>query len=121
MTTSEIATVLAWHDALNEKDFDTLLSLSSDDIEVGDAKGATQGHTALLEWAQSADVTVEPGRMYVHDGVVVVEQEVTSAAGSTATATAFRVVRDHITSLFRHPDLATALAATELTERDFAG
>ena len=24
MTTSEIATVLAWHDALNEQDFDTL-------------------------------------------------------------------------------------------------
>src|SRR5262249_14491279 len=51
MTTSEIATVLAWHDALNERDFDTLLLLSSDDIEVGDAKGATQGHAALLEWA----------------------------------------------------------------------
>ena len=26
MTTSEIATVLAWHDALNEHDFDTLLA-----------------------------------------------------------------------------------------------
>ena len=56
MTTSEIATVLAWHDALNERDFDTLLSLSSDDIEFGDAKGAAQGHDALLDWAQSADV-----------------------------------------------------------------
>ena len=47
MTTSEIATVLAWHDALNERDFDTLLSLSSDDIEIGDANGAGQGHAAL--------------------------------------------------------------------------
>ena len=74
MTTSEIATVLAWHDALNEQDFDTLVALSSDDIEVGDAKGAAQGHTALLEWARSSGVTAEPGRMYVHDGVVVVEQ-----------------------------------------------
>ena len=122
MTTSEIATVLAWHDALNERDFDTLLALSSDDIEVGDANGAAQGHTALLEWAQSVGISAEPGRMYVHDGVVVVEQEITSADGTTNTAaSAFRVVRDHVTSVFRHPDLATALAATELSEKDLAG
>jgi ketosteroid isomerase-like protein len=121
MTTSEIATVLAWHDALNERDFDTLLSLCSDDIEVGDAKGAAQGHDALLDWAQSTDVRAEPGRMYVHDGVVVVEQEVTTTAGATTAAAAFRVVHDHVTSLFRHPDLATALAATDLTEKDFVG
>jgi hypothetical protein len=122
MTTSEIATVLAWHDALNERDFDTLLSLSSDDIEVGDATGAAQGHAALLAWAQSADLRTEAGRMYVHDGVVVVGQEITSAAGNTTTAAAaFRVVRDHITSMFRHPDLGSALAATDLTEKDLVG
>ena len=121
MTTSEIATVLAWHDALNEQDFDTLVALSSDDVEVGDAKGAAQGHTALLEWARSSGVKAEPGRIYVHDGVVVVEQAVTSAAGSTTAASAFRVVHDHITSVFRHDDLAAALAATELTENDLAG
>jgi ketosteroid isomerase-like protein len=120
MTTSEIATVLAWHDALNEQDFDTLVALSSDDIEVGDAGGAAQGHAALLEWARSADVKAEPGRLYVHDGVVVVEQQVTSAAGNSAAAAAFRVVHDHVTSVFRHADLASALAATELTEQDLA-
>jgi ketosteroid isomerase-like protein len=121
MTTSEIATVLAWHDALNEQDFDTLVALSSDDIEVGDAKGAAQGHTALLEWARSVGIKAEPGRMYVHDGVVVVEQQVTSAAGSTTEASAFRVVHDHVTSVYRHGDLASALAATDLTEKDLAG
>ena len=42
MTTSEIATVLAWHDALNAADVDTLVGLSSDDIEVGDAHGAAK-------------------------------------------------------------------------------
>jgi hypothetical protein len=110
MTTSEIATVLAWHDALNERDFDTLIALSSDDIEIGDARGAVQGHDALVEWARSTDVPVEPARMYVHDGVVVVEH----AAG----AWAFRVVRDHVTSVFRHADLSSALAATDLTEQD---
>jgi SnoaL-like domain len=115
MTTSEIATVLAWHDALNEQDFDTLLQVSSDDIEFGDANGASQGQEALLEWARSLAVTAaDPGRMYVRGGVVVAEEQ-------DGEAVAFRVVRDHVTSVFRHPDLATALAATELTEKDLVG
>jgi hypothetical protein len=57
--------------------------------------------------------------MYVRDGVVVVEQKVSRPDGAvTNAASAFRVVRDHVTSVFRHDDLASALAATELTEAD---
>jgi ketosteroid isomerase-like protein len=121
MTTSEIATVLAWHDALNAADLETLVALSSDDIEIGDAHGAAQGHEALRTWAVSRRETAEPGRMYVHDGVVVVEEKVTAADGSesvTDAASAFRVVHDRVTSVFRHEDLASALAATDLTEAD---
>jgi hypothetical protein len=120
MTTSEIATVLAWHDALNGSDLDTLVALSSDDIDFGDAHGAGQGHQALREWASTARATAEVGRIYVHDGVVVVEQKVSGAtdSGAGTAASAFRVVHDHVTSVFRHEDLASALAATELTEAD---
>ena len=121
MTTSEIATVLAWHDALNASDIDTLVALSSDDIEVGDAHGAAQGHDALREWASTHPRKVEVGRMYVHDGVVVVEEKVGSPDEPSADATfasAFRVVHDHVTSVFRHADLAAALAATDLTNAD---
>jgi ketosteroid isomerase-like protein len=119
MTTSEKATVLAWHDALNARDLDTLLELSSDDIEVGEATEAAQGHAALQNWAQSLDVTAEPGRLYVNDGVVVVEERITTVTGETGVAaSAFRVVHDKVTSVFRHGDLASALAATELTEDD---
>ncbi|MDD4867754.1 MAG: nuclear transport factor 2 family protein [Mycobacterium sp.] len=121
MTTSEIATVLAWHDALNASDLDTLVMLSSDDIDIGDAHGAAQGHGALRNWAASQQGKVETGRMYVHDGVVVVEQTIGAPDGSgavTNAASAFRVVHDRVTSVFRHRDLASALAATELTESD---
>ncbi|HVQ85667.1 MAG TPA: nuclear transport factor 2 family protein [Mycobacterium sp.] len=119
MSTSEIATVLAWHDALNASDVETLVALSSDDIEMGDAHGAAQGHEALRTWATSREGTAEPGRMYVHDGVVVVEQKVTTPDGAvTHAAAAFRVVHDRVTSVFRHEDLASALAATELTKAD---
>jgi ketosteroid isomerase-like protein len=121
MTTSEIATVLAWHDALNASDLDTLMALSSEDIEIGDIHGAAQGHEALRSWAASLKATAELGRIYVHDGVVVVEQKLSSSddpGAVTTAAWAFRVVRDHVTSVFRHQDLASALAATELTESD---
>jgi hypothetical protein len=121
MTTSEIATVLAWHDALNASDIDTLVALSSDDIEVGDAHGAAQGHAALRDWAAAHPRWAEVGRIYVHDGVVVVEQKIgeTDDPGANGTvASAFRVVRDHVTSVFRHHDLASALTATELTDAD---
>ncbi|GLE53990.1 nuclear transport factor 2 family protein [Mycobacterium montefiorense] len=113
MTTSEIATVLAWHDALNTADIETLAALSSDDIDMADANGAQQGHEALRTWAASSRAATELGKMYVHNGVVVVEQN-----GGTNAALAFRVVHDHVTSVFRHQDLASALAATELTEAD---
>jgi len=121
MSTSEIATVLAWHDALNSADLDTLVSLSSDDIEIGDTHGAAQGHAALREWAQRSTANIEVGEIYYHDGVVVVEEKLTSKTDPTDTGTAasaFRVVHDHVTSVFRHDDLATALAATELTDED---
>ena len=119
MSTSEIATVLAWHDALSNADLDTLLALSSEDIEIGDAHGAAQGHAALREWAQRTDATIDVGSIYYHDGVVVVEERITSKTGDVGTAaSAFRVVHDHVTAAFRHDDLAAALAATELTEDD---
>lgn len=121
MSTSEIATVLAWYDALSAGDVDTLLSLSSDDIEVGDATGAAQGHAALRDWAARAAATIEVGQTYFHDGVVVVEETVKSKTDATASdtgASAFRVVHDRVTSVFFHDDLAAALAATELTDAD---
>ena len=59
------------------------------------------------------------GRIFVHDGVVVVEQKIGGPDESASTmASAFRVVHDHVTSVFRHDDLAAALAATELTDAD---
>ncbi len=120
MTTSEIATVLAWHDALNAADLDTLVALSSDDIDFGDAHGAGQGHQALRQWAEATAANAEVGRIYVHDGVVVVEQKLSGpqSSGAGTRASAFRVVHDHVTSVFRHEDVASALAATELTEAD---
>ena len=121
MSTSEIATVLAWHDALSAADLDTLADLSSDDIEIGDAHGAAQGHAALRAWAQRTAATIEVGDIYYRDGVVVVSESVTpndDSANTRTTAAAFRVVDDQVTAVFRHDDLAAALRATEMTDAD---
>ncbi len=121
MSTSEIAPVLAWHDALNSQDVDTLLQLSSDDIEVGGPKGASQGLAALREWATNAGITLVPGKMYVHHGVVVVEQTATWAAEpdkSATLASAFRGVAAPVTSPVRRPAVGAALAGADLSEND---
>lgn len=121
MSTSEIATVLAWHDALSSSDLGTLVSLSSDDIEIGDAHGAAQGHAALRDWARRTDATFEVGDVYYRDGVVVVGEQITPRADNakiSTAASAFRVVDDHVTAVFRHDDLASALAATDMTDED---
>ncbi|MFM9035870.1 MAG: nuclear transport factor 2 family protein [Mycobacterium sp.] len=121
MSTSEIATVLAWHDALSNADLGTLAALSSDDIEIGDAHGAAQGHAALREWAKNAEATVEVGDIYYRHGVVVVSERITplsDPADVRTAASAFRVVDDQVTAVFRHDDLAAALAATEMTDED---
>ncbi len=108
--TLEIGTVLAWHDALNAGDGEGLVDLSSDDVELGGPAGSTQGLTALREWAADAERTLVAGRMFVDDGVVVVQEQV----GAATTATAFRVVEGRVVSVFHHPDLTTALEATGL-------
>ncbi|QBJ97207.1 nuclear transport factor 2 family protein [Rhodococcus sp. ABRD24] len=121
MRISEIATVLAWHDALNSSDIDTLLAVSSDDIDLAGTEGAAQGLSALREWATTAGLTLVPGRMFMHDGVIVIEEQATWASKPNeprTVATAFRVVHDQVTAVFRHDTLESALEATDLSEKD---
>ncbi|MEU5843784.1 nuclear transport factor 2 family protein [Rhodococcus sp. NPDC047139] len=121
MSTSEIATVLAWHDAVNSNDIDTLLQLSSDDIVLPTPDDdPDQGLDELREWATTTGVTLAPGRMFVHHGIVVVEETATwaSGPGPREEAIAFRVVDDQVVTVVRHADLAEAFEATGLSESD---
>ena len=122
MSTSEIATVLAWHDALNDSKVDTVLLLSSVAIEIGSADGAAQGLAALREWATDPGVTLRPGQMYYRDGMVVVEETATGTstahAPSVTEAASFRVVDDVVTSIFRHATVDDALAASGMSTSD---
>lgn len=124
MSTSQYATVLAWQDALNSGDIDTIIELSSDGIEISSAVGGSQGLVALLDWAAETTTTIALDEAYVSGSVVVTAgQAAGSLAGVAAgdhrhMAIAFRVENDQVVSVFIHPDLETALKATGLGSAD---
>ncbi|EOM74947.1 nuclear transport factor 2 family protein [Rhodococcus rhodnii] len=121
MSISEVATVLAWQDALNGNNIGTLLDLSTTDIALADRDGAYQGLDTLRDWATEGGLNLESGRMYEYDGIVVVEETETWGRDehpAPAAAVAFRVVDDKVVSVFRHATLADAFEDTGLSEKD---
>src|SRR5437667_11375051 len=113
MTSAAVEIVLAWHAALNESDVQRLLSLSTDDVEVGGPRGAGRGADLLRDWVARAGVRLEPRRTFGRSEVVVVEQSARwpSADGHLAeaqtVASVFRVNAGRVASGVRHPDLAS--------------
>ena len=115
MTTSEIATVLAWHDAFNERDLDTLILVSSDDIEFGDADGAGQGPRGRCSSGRVRWTSPPPSPA----GCMSTRRGRRRGAGREGLGVPRRARPRRVG--VQSPDLASALAATELTEKDFAG
>src|SRR5258708_31712000 len=74
MRNAPVETVLAWHAALNSADVERVLSLSTDDVEVGGPRGAGHGADLLRDWVARAGVRLESGRVFVRGEGVVVEQ-----------------------------------------------
>lgn len=121
-TSTEIQTVLAWHGALNSGDLERLVGLSHPDIEVGGPRGTSHGAQILRGWVDRANIHLEPGRIFHESDAVVVEQAaewVSAEPGSRQTVASAFLVRDGlVTSVLRHPDLASALRAADLDEAD---
>src|SRR5207244_13560481 len=110
--------------ALNQADVEQLLSLSSDDVEVGGPRGAGHGTDVLRDWLARASVHLEPRHIFCRGQVVVVEQAASwpSADGQLAApqqvASLFRVENGRVASVLRHPDLPSALHASGLDLSD---
>jgi ketosteroid isomerase-like protein len=124
MTTIAIETVLAWHAALNQADVERLLSLSTDNVEVGGPRGACHGADLLRDWLARASVRLEPRRIFCRNQMVVVDQAARwpTADGQRAdpqeVASVFRVEDGRVASVLRHLDLASALHAAGLDFSD---
>jgi ketosteroid isomerase-like protein len=118
----EIQTVIAWHKALNSGDVERLVALSHPDIEVGGPRGSGHGAQTLRDCVDRANVRLEPGRTFREADSVVVEQEAEWRAaelesnGAQTVASVFMVRDGLVTSVMRHPDLASALRAADLDE-----
>jgi ketosteroid isomerase-like protein len=125
--TPEIATVRAWHEAVNAGDVERAVELCRDDVEVGGPRGVAHGRQVVREWFARAGIRLEPARVFQRGEAVVAEQRAEwrrdrgAEPGDDdvhAIASAF-VVRDGlIARVTRHDDLAVALAAAGMDETD---
>lgn len=124
MSTSAYATVLAWQEALNSGDMDTLIELSSDGIELADDDRGVQGVTVLYQWASERHTTLTTDRLFERSGLVASD---TVASGSIVpgesdedrrVGVVFTISEDRVASVFVHPDLQSAFAATGLQDGD---
>jgi hypothetical protein len=120
----QIDIVLAWHAALNAPDVDALLALSSADVEVGGPRGSGRGADLLRDWVARAGIRLQPGRLFARARSIVVEEtaqwraEDGQLTAPQAAACGFGISDGQVVSVFRYPDLASALAAAELDESD---
>jgi len=117
---SEIQTVIAWHDALNSGDVERLIALSHPEVEVGGPRGSAQGAQILREWVDRANIRLVPGRTFYEAGTVVVEQgaewQPADPGNVQSVASVFVVSDGLVTSAVRYSDLTSALRAANLDE-----
>lgn len=123
MNAPELRVVEAWHEALNTGEVDLLAELSHPEVEVGGPRGTGRGAQLLREWADRANIRLEPRRIFHHADTVVVEQwaqwhstDTGHVIGGQTVGSVF-VVRDgQVKRVMRYPALADALDATNLDE-----
>lgn len=124
MSTSAYASVLAWQEALSAGDMDTLIELSSDGIELADDERGVQGVAVLYRWASETHTTLTTDRVFENSGLVATDTIASGSIvpgesdGSRRVAVVFTVSEDRVTSVFVHPDLQSAFAATGLQDGD---
>jgi quercetin dioxygenase-like cupin family protein len=113
-----MATVQAWHDALNGGDLDRLVSLMHDDVAFGGPRGEGRGAHEVRGWAERSGIRLEPDRWFVKDDWVVVAQRARwldpESGGLTspdAIASAFEIADGKVQRVVRYGSLPEALAA----------
>jgi ketosteroid isomerase-like protein len=122
---SEVGIVEAWHAALNSSDIERLVTLSHPNVEVGGPHGTGRGTKLLQEWADRANIRLEPLRVFHQDDTVVAQQEAEWRSAETGlvtdsqtVASVFVVRDDQVASVVRYDDLTKALHKANLDESD---
>lgn len=122
---SPLAVVQAWQAAVNRRDTDRLVELSSAEIEVAGPRGTGRGHLLLREWMDRAGLTLETLQAFVRGNVVVVAQRGTwlsvdtgEEMGAQHLASCFRVEAGRVVRFARYDTLDAALQEAGLDRAD---
>lgn len=119
-----VATVEAWHAAVNEQDRERLLALSAGDIEIVGPRGSGFGHQLLSDWLERAGLSIETRRIFARGDSVVAEQHgvwrspQTGEVGEASIASHFRVAGGRVSYFARYDSLEAALGAAGLSAAD---
>jgi hypothetical protein len=112
----DLATILAWHDALNASDLERFAALLHDDVEFVGPRGSGHGAALVRDWAGRAGIQLQPERWYQRNDDVVVTQQArwrdpdTGDLGDPiAAATAFHVRDGQVHRIARFDTLQQAL------------
>jgi hypothetical protein len=92
------------------------VTLSHPRVEVGGPHGTGRGTKLLQEWADRANIRLEPRRVFYRDDTVVAQQEAEwrsaetgRVAGRQTMASVFVVRDNQVASVVRYDDLTDAL------------
>ena len=125
MTGHELDNVLAWHEALNAGDAESVASLAHPEVEVGGPRGSARGRQVLKDWVARANVRLEPLRSFKCGGTMVVEEAATwrdaqtgESVGAATVATVFELDGGLVTGIFRYDGLEDALRNAGLDGSD---
>ena len=119
------AIVLAWQEAVNQKDSERLLALSDSNIEIVGPRGSAYGHDILRDWLGRAGLSMRSQRLYANGDTVVTaghgvwrSVETGDLIGEAKIASHFRVKDQQVNYYARYDALTDALNAAGLTEAD---
>jgi hypothetical protein len=123
MNESPSGVALGWVQAVNTKQIDRLMALSSDTIEIVGPRGSVVGLDVLREWMERAGLTFQNKRIFVENNAVVIEQhgiwrssETGDVVGEAGVTSLFKVQDGRVSYYQRFDALHEALAAAGMDE-----
>lgn len=120
-----ISLITDWLNAVNEKDIEKVMRLSSDEIEIVGPRGSARGRDVLSDWIDRAGIRLQTLRHFASSKHVVMEQQAAwespQTKGRQATAfvsTHFTIADGVISRIARFDSLPQALEEASLSEQD---
>ncbi len=117
---SPLDLVVAWHDAVRDRDLEAVAALVHTDVEVDGPRGSSRGADLMLEWVENSGIGLEIVSFLQRGLTFVVGQEATwpdpeGEDGRTepvAVASVFVVQGALISKVLRFDDVDAALEAS---------